>query len=301
MTLEEIMIVHNKFFEQRHIFSMLGYNYIDSHLNITGGEPMLYSKLEELIKLLPKHYDTTKFLTNGISYSKKIVKSLIHNSNKLIYQISLDGMKESHDYIRGDGMFNITTTNIKKIRDDFPDLHIQISFNVNSKNKDDLPTLVPYIKSLGVNCIMMDRYVPHNECELNILSYKEYKDYDNLINTMYKKYNDTTFNVLRHRSLQNDMSFHCEACIENQICCSNGNRFACSRYQIKTGNWFTDDATTLVTNGIQQANLLLKTPKECEDCIHSSICNGGMRCLTYHTTKSITKKDIHCFKYCKKV
>ena len=301
MSLEEIIIVHNKFFEQRYLFSKLGYNYIDSHLNITGGEPMLYSKLKELIKLLPKHYNTTKFLTNGILYSKEIIKLLINYSNKLIYQISLDGMKESHEFIRGTNTFDKITSNIKEIRNDFPELNIQISFNVNSKNKNDLPELIPYIKYLGVNSIMMDRYVPHNKCELNVLSYEEHRVYDAIINSMYEKYNDNTFQVLRHRSLQNDMSFHCEACIENQICCTNGDRFACSRYHIKTGNWFNDNSTKLVNSSIEKANLLLETPKECESCIHYSICNGGMRCLTYHTLNSTTKKDIHCFKYCKKV
>ena len=213
----------------------------------------------------------------------------------------MDGMKDSHDFIRGEGTFDTISYNIQKIRDDFPNLNIQINFNVNSKNKNDLPELIPYIKQLGVNGIMTDRYVPHNKCELDILTYEEYKKYDTIINTMYEKYNDSKFHILRHRSLQNDMSFHCEACIENQICCANGDRFACSRYHIKTGNWFTDDVDTLVRSAIQHANILLKLPKECESCIHSSICNGGMRCLTYHTLNNISKKDIHCFKYCKKV
>ena len=297
MSLEEIMIVHNKFFKQRHFFSKLGYNYKDSYLNITGGEPMLYSKLKELIKILPKQYDTTKFLTNGILYSKNIVKLLIHNSNKLVYQISLDGMKESHDFIRGKNTFDKVTYNIEQIRNDFPELNIQISFNVNSKNKNDLPELIPYIKSLGVNSIMMDRYVPHNKCELNTLSYNNYKKYDSILNIMYEKYNDKNFHILRHRSLQNDMTFHCEACIENQICCPNGDRFACSRYHIKTGNWFTDDVIKLTDYAIQQANILLKTPPECKTCIHSFECNGGMRCLTYCITHNTSKKDIHCFKY----
>jgi radical SAM protein with 4Fe4S-binding SPASM domain len=78
-------------------------------LLITGGEPILHSKFEEINEMLPQFFLRKVLFTNGILLSKKKMKKL--NVNEI--QISIDGLEDAHDALRGKGTYRLAMKAVK--------------------------------------------------------------------------------------------------------------------------------------------------------------------------------------------
>lgn len=70
-------------------------------LLITGGEPLLHAGFSSLNDLLPRYAFRKILLTNGILLSGDIIRSL--NVDEV--QVSVDGLEQGHDALRGKGTF----------------------------------------------------------------------------------------------------------------------------------------------------------------------------------------------------
>lgn len=296
LSIEEINTVVDKFFAMREFFKSYGYNYARSELSITGGEPMLYSKLIPFIKIITPKFDKTKFLTNGLKYDPKVCRTLIENCNTLIYQVSLDGLEETHNFIRGAGTFSKIVDNIKRAKQDFPEMFLQISCNVHNKNVSDMVELSGFCKELGVDKIFFDRYVKYWESGLDVLTKDEYEQFMISLRKAIDLHSDDKFLVYADRGMQLS-DYVCKAGVGHQVCCANGDRLICSRFHVKSGNWFKDDLDTLIKNALRWESISLQLPERCATCKKQKVCNGGMRCLTYATLHRFDKEDIHCNKY----
>ena len=300
MSIEDILLTVDKFILLRNKFIADGRICREPlpSLNISGGEPMLHTKLKTIIKRIAPKFYNVKFLSNGLLYSKDVCELLCKYSNRLVYQISLDGMKESHEFIRGKNTFDKTVSNILQLKKDFPEIFLQISFNSNNINYRDILPLTEFVKTLGCDMIFFDRFVPYgNSLDIRSVTMDEYLDVVSSIEKAYQLYNSDTFIVYKNRSMQSDGDYFCGAGVFNQICVPSGDRYICSRYQIKSGNWLKDDVDTLYYNAIDIESKVLQLPEECNNCKHKNVCNGGMRCLTYALTNEIKRRDVHCYRY----
>ncbi|RZN40105.1 MAG: radical SAM protein [Methanophagales archaeon ANME-1-THS] len=69
---------------------------------LSGGEPLLYSKFEQLCDLIREYQDHLILSTNGLLIPKYID---VFEKNDGI-QVSIDGDRETHDRIRGRGSYD---------------------------------------------------------------------------------------------------------------------------------------------------------------------------------------------------
>src|SRR3989339_279074 len=81
------------------------------NLGITGGEPLIRSDLLEILEHMKKLGFNVNLTTNGVLLDERIVKHLKKNIFGL--SISLDGLVDSHNYLRQSDVFTKTTENIK--------------------------------------------------------------------------------------------------------------------------------------------------------------------------------------------
>jgi len=108
----------------RHILSNKLFKKIKS-VGINGGEPFIVSNIDEYIRELIKRLPSLRFIyiiTNGYLYDKiisklKVIKNECSNHNiKLTVSISLDGVDETHDKVRGRrGVFTKVEKTCKEI------------------------------------------------------------------------------------------------------------------------------------------------------------------------------------------
>ncbi|OSM94520.1 radical SAM protein [Lonsdalea populi] len=84
----------------------------DAKLFLWGGEPLIHSQFNEISTLLQRYPRTIIMCTNGILIKKRL-DDLLALGNHLNLLVSLDGLEEQHDQLRGKGKFRQTSENIQ--------------------------------------------------------------------------------------------------------------------------------------------------------------------------------------------
>lgn len=100
----------------RKIIRTLHYDYGVKIFDISGGEPVLHSKWNEILQIM-EEFKNCSFLivTNGTLKNDKLYE-LLETSDSFIVQFSIDGAsEETHSKLRGKGNFKKTISNIKSL------------------------------------------------------------------------------------------------------------------------------------------------------------------------------------------
>ena len=124
-------------------------------LSLTGGEPFIRKDVKEIIEAFCRGCGTKEvgIATNG-TLTETIVET-IHSILKsdflssLSVQVSLDGLEETHDSIRGGkGSFKKainTISELKKIGADYPGFHLTTALAIQKSNISELKEYVDYL------------------------------------------------------------------------------------------------------------------------------------------------------------
>ncbi len=111
---------------------------------ITGGEPLIHSKFEEINECLPDFFIRKVLFTNGSLLSKKALKRL--NVNEI--QISIDGLEYAHDSLRGKGTYKLALEAVNRAIDS--GFEVSVSTMVHAKNLDDFDEMERLFKRLRI-------------------------------------------------------------------------------------------------------------------------------------------------------
>lgn len=113
-------------------------------LLITGGEPLLHTRFNEINDLLPDFAFRKILFTNGTLLTKESLKRL--NVDEL--QISVDGLEEGHEALRGKGTFKKTMEAISLARN--AGFAVSVSTMIHSKNLQSFEEMEKLFRSLGI-------------------------------------------------------------------------------------------------------------------------------------------------------
>jgi radical SAM protein with 4Fe4S-binding SPASM domain len=120
-----------------------------SWLIITGGEPLLHQGVFDIVSYAKNLGIKTCITTNGILIGEKIDE--IYNSGLNVISISLDGLDETHDYLRGrPGLFEKVKSNILRLKEDRRIQSVAINFVLTNKNIKDLESLYYWAKEKNI-------------------------------------------------------------------------------------------------------------------------------------------------------
>jgi radical SAM protein with 4Fe4S-binding SPASM domain len=111
---------------------------------ITGGEPLLHSKFEEINEMLPDFFLRKVLFTNGMLLKKGHLKSLKVDE----IQVSIDGLEQAHDKLRGNGTFTCSMDAIRHALD--AGLDVSVSTMVHRENLNDFDGMERLFKDMGV-------------------------------------------------------------------------------------------------------------------------------------------------------
>lgn len=133
-------------------------NQVQSSLYLWGGEPLCYSRFDDLANILEKESRITAICTNGVLLEQKI-DSILKLGELLELLIALDGFELESDSIRGKGSYRKVLNAIdllldlrrKKLFLGKISLHIVISQNMIGKIYDFLS----FFEEKGVDCIIV--------------------------------------------------------------------------------------------------------------------------------------------------
>lgn len=111
---------------------------------ITGGEPLLHSTFDEINEILPQFFIRKVLFTNGLLLDEEKVKKLKVDE----IQISIDGLEDAHDSLRGKGTFRLA---MKAVRLSVNSgLHVSIATMVHPGNLGDFDEMERLFKDTGI-------------------------------------------------------------------------------------------------------------------------------------------------------
>lgn len=163
-----------------------------NEIMITGGECSISPILLKILEFCKNLDIKTSIFTNGILFSDRLLEYVDD------YCLSLDGLKDNHNALRGSlCAYDKTIKTIKKLKKNKKNVSIQIT--VTNRNVDELLELINIIYSLGINkinicCLLDEGRSLENNLSLNI----EFKKLDKIIKKAYQR---TGYNVKIHTNI----------------------------------------------------------------------------------------------------
>lgn len=114
----------------------------DPFLVITGGDPLLYARIWEFLELLKDKDLKFALLGNPFHLNYEVVKKL-EELGCVNFQMSLDGLRETHDFIRKPGSFDATLDALKYFEGS--QINTAIMTTVSKTNIQEIPELVDIV------------------------------------------------------------------------------------------------------------------------------------------------------------
>jgi len=114
-----------------------------SVLHFTGGEPLLRKDLEEIASYAKRKSMYVSLDTNGTLMTKERAKSLSCFDR---IGVSIDGMEEAHEWIRGKNTFEKAVRAIELLKN-YSDSRIGIVFTINKMNYKDVEEIFEFAKA----------------------------------------------------------------------------------------------------------------------------------------------------------
>ncbi len=118
-------------------------------VSLIGGEPFRHESLMEILEYCQSRDMAINLVTNATLIDGEIVKRLTR-INRLVVIVSLDGMEEIHDYIRGKGVFSKVDAVLKELR--VNGIAVEVTFTLNSVNIPIYRDVIEYCESLNIPC-----------------------------------------------------------------------------------------------------------------------------------------------------
>jgi len=217
---------------------------------LTGGEPLLRSDIEKCGREIRKRGMRWSLVTNGILYDKERQNSLL-NAGLGALTISLDGMEESHNWLRNAGGSFKKVENAISLAADSPRLNFDVVTCVNSRNIKELKEILGFLVKKGVKAWRLFTIVPIGRAAGNpdlLLSDSQFTELMDFISCeRKKKLIDIKFScegyLGKYESLVRDTPFFCRAGINIGSILIDGAISACPNIDrtFTQGNIYTDN------------------------------------------------------------
>lgn len=255
---------------------------------VTGGEPLLNRDWFEICSYIAQKGFSWGMTSNGTLIDEACVQRLAQAGMKTI-AISLDGLKESHEQLRGvPGCFNQAVNAIQLLKDSGLFHSVQVVTVVSKLNFIELPQLYKLVKSLNVDSWKLTPIEPMGKAKDALGFFLSKGEHYQLLSFIKDKRLSAPFEVTygcshllpeEYDSTVRKQPFLCGAGTMIASIASNGDILPCldidCRELVKQGNTLQDDFIDVWENRFEifrrnKAN----TSPSCKDCGLKSICQG---------------------------
>lgn len=274
--------------------------------SITGGEP--FTRKDDVFKLLDlfenrEEVGHVDILTNGTLIDEKIIDILLQYKKIRRIQLSLEGLKETNDQIRGEGSFDLIVDKIRLLNES--GLTTCVMMTIGNHNKNEVFLLAKMMGKLGVEAFVLDRFIPEgqsNDLKKWVLTADGIKDIYEKCYVFFQK--TLKPRMLLYRTLfcllnPNDKHIGAMCSIGNNALTimPNGDVLPCRRLPLKLGNLLK---TTLYDIWYKNPTLWeFRSPDnlkgKCNGCEYIPVCRG-CRAIAYAMTGDYFEADPQCWR-----
>lgn len=277
---------------------------------ITGGDPILHENFWNLLELLKKKEIPFSIMGNPFHLNDEVCQKLKYYGCER-YQLSIDGLKETHDMIRKSGSFDTTLEKIKCIRQ--AGIRSVIMTTVSGTNIKEIPAIVDLMVEYNVDVFAFARYCPTSFEKSTHIEPEQYRELLDICWDKFEEYKDsgTTFNLKDHlwtlylyeeglyeipEELDEKTIYDgCNCGISHMTILPNGDVYACRRLESNIGNVFNDRLSNLFLNRKMDQYREYSKFEKCSKCELLRFCRG-CPAVAYNYTNSFYGADPQCWK-----
>jgi selenobiotic family peptide radical SAM maturase len=271
---------------------------VHGQVTFTGGNPLLYAHFEELYKEAAKRNFTIAILGNPTT--RETIESLQRIQPLSFYQVSLEGLQEHNDAIRGAGHFE-RIMDFLEILDDLS-VYSMVMLTLTRENMGEVLELAEILRD-KVDLFTFNRLSQTGEgAALATAAKEEYRDFlkeyleatkanpimglkDNLINIIKADNQEKPFGGCT--------GFGCGAAFNFCSILPNGDMHACRKFQSPIGNVLESSLLELYRS--EAAEQYRLGPKECRGCKIRPVCGGCQAVIQSSGLDVGLNRDPYCF------
>jgi len=264
-------------------------------VQFTGGEPMLHPDFNEILAFSCHTFNSVFILTNGTLITVDFIQKFKKYTDKIKFSISLDNYKpEIHEKVRhSKGCFDLTTTGIKKLRNE--NFYVRIGMTFDDNTIDDIAETFNFsIKELNANHFTCNPVLPYGR------SYNCWHAADeSILSKISVELEKIALSPHKNRFMKTPKSdenpMNCGAGYKTFTVCADGTLKPCVLFPksfCKIGNIFSDNTDLLFS--YDNLNFFInidisKGKPECQNCnFNPKFCEG---CLLNSLTLAHKKQD----------
>lgn len=158
-------------------------------VTLSGGECLTYKGIEKVIEKLLSNGIKVDIFTNALLL-KDVLKKIddkIQDKTKLLFYVSVDGLKENHEKIRGKNTFDKTINNMKyAIEKGYP---VVTNTVINKINYSDIIDMVVLLKTMGVKDVQLSNLIVQGNATTDLkIDLKSQMMLKEKLSTLYKEH-----------------------------------------------------------------------------------------------------------------
>lgn len=249
MTLEQMQHVLDNCMEMCRELGRLPYFYI------TGGDPILHPQFWPLLERLKQNSIPFTILGNPFHLTDEVCGRLKELGCER-YQLSIDGLRETHDWFRKPGSFDTTLEKIATINR--AGIRSVIMTTVSGSNIKEISGIIDLVVEHGANVFAFARYCPTGPDKSTHIAPAAYRE---LLDACWQKFDEyrgkgTVFSLKDHlwtlylyekglysipeNAEENTIYDGCNCGISHMTILPRGDVYACRRMDSAVGNVFTE-------------------------------------------------------------
>jgi radical SAM/SPASM domain protein of ACGX system len=279
---------------------------------ITGGDPLLHGDFWRLLELLESEGIAFSVMGNPFHLDDEVCGKLKDRGCER-YQLSIDGLRDTHDRIRKSGSFDATLQKIECIRK--AGIRSVIMTTVSGANIGEVPDIIDLAVRHRADVFAFARYCPGPAgFEKNArVEPDEYRELLDVCWRRFERYKDcgTTFDLKDHLwtlylyekgmftipdGLNGRMIYGgCGCGISHLTILPNGGVYACRRMDSIVGNAFADKLADVFLGGRMDGYREYERFEKCSKCELVRFCRG-CPAVAYAYTRNPYGADPQCWK-----
>lgn len=272
--------------------------HVRGHVSFSGGNPLLYPKFTDLYKAAADLGFSLAILGNPTSRERMEELNAIAPPD--FYQVSLEGLAEHNDKVRGSGHFDRVMSFLQILRD--LEIYSMVMLTLTRDNFRQVLPLAEFLRE-KTDLFTFNRLSMVGEgANLRLPSKEEYasflEDYleaakdnptltlkDNLLNIILKNRGDELFGGCA--------GFGCGAAFNFLTVLPDGEAHACRKFPSPVGNVLADGIAGVYDS--QKARQYRSGPRECRSCSIRPVCGGCLAVAHSFGLDIFEEHDPFCF------
>lgn len=281
----------------------------EPRLSITGGDPLLYKNIWKILSYIFSKGIRFSILGNPFHLTDDVCSKL-KELGCVSYQMSLDGLRETHDSIRKKGSFDATLEKIPMLKR--AGMRTTIMTTVSKINYLDIPDLIEIVVENKVDTYAFARYcpTPGDDTKESSMTPEEYKNFLQNVWNVYERLADkeTTFTLKDHLwtlflyekgliSINDSKNIvdGCNCGFRHITLLPDGEMYACRRFVSPVGNVLNEKIVDIFLNEKMEEYRSINKFDGCVDCELLNYCRG-CHAVSFGTTGNYFSKDPQCWK-----